>query len=105
LPRAQTQLDIWQQEAERDRQKLAPHLGGDAKNEAIKQSCTYAPDMNACAARIGDAYEYLVSNKYATLTIASGNKAVSLPAMAPAGSMPSYYDVYQVYAFLTRAAR
>jgi hypothetical protein len=104
-PRVPTELERWKAEAEADRAKLSAHQGAEAKASAVAQFCAYAPEQAACAARIGEAYEFLMHNAYATLTIASRNKVVSLPEMQPAAGMPSYYDVYQVFAFLTRSER
>jgi hypothetical protein len=95
----------WKAEAEADTAKLLAHQGPEAKSQAIRQFCAYAPDQNECAARIGDAYEYLMHNAFGTMNIASHNKAMPLPAMQPAAGEPSYYDVYQVFAFLTRSER
>lgn len=102
---APSELDVWKAQAEQDRQRLAPRLNADAKAQAIKQFCAYAPDQVACAARIGAAYDFLAHNEFATLTIVSGNKAVPLPASEPAAGLPSYYDVYQIHAFLMRDTR
>jgi len=100
-PRARTQSEIWKEHADLDRQKLNEHLGADAKNLAIKQFCEYAPDQTVCAARVGSAYDFLAESALATLAIASKNMAASLPSNDPANGLPSYYDVYQIYMFLT----
>jgi hypothetical protein len=103
-PLAPTQLDLWKQHADADRKKLDAHVGPQSKDAAVGQFCAFAPDREACAARIANAFDFLMKNAFATLTIASKNKAVSLPAMEPAAGLPSYYDVYQIYMFLTRDA-
>jgi hypothetical protein len=107
-PNAQTaqeasgEPDLLKARADQDRAKLKAHLGSDTRAQAIKQFCEFAPDQAACSARIGRAFDYLTESAFATLTIASRNKAAPLPAMEPAAGLPSYYDVYQVYMFVTR---
>lgn len=96
------QVDPLTARADQDRTKLNAHLAPDTRNRAIKQFCEFAPDQEACAARIGQAFDYLTHSAFATLTIASRNKAAPLPAMEPAAGLPSYYDVYQIYMFVTR---
>jgi hypothetical protein len=94
-------LDVWKQHADADKQKLAAQLAPDAKDRAVKQFCEFSPDQGACAARIGQAFDFLTTSSFATLAIASKNKAASLPPMQPAAGLPSLYDVYQIYMFLT----
>jgi hypothetical protein len=102
--KAPTELDLWKLHAERDRKKLADRLAPTARDDSIKQFCQYAPDQTQCAAKIGQAFDFLVQSTFSTLTIASKNRAVPLPPTQPANGLPSYYDVYQVYMFLTRDA-
>jgi len=84
-----------------DRDKLKAHLAADSKQKAIAQFCQYSPDQSACSSRVGQAYDFLTTSAFATLTIASKNKAASLPPMEPAAGLPSFYDVFQIYMFLT----
>lgn len=101
-PSAPSQLNVWKQHADADKKKLAAHLSPDAKQKAVAQFCQFAPDEEACTARIGGAYDFLATSPFATLAIASKNKAAALPAMQPVAGLPSFYDVYQIYMFLTR---
>lgn len=102
VQQAPSETDMLKARADRDRAKLKAHLGSDTRAQAIKQFCEFAPDQAACSARIGRAFDYLTESAFATLTIASRNKAAPLPAMEPAAGLPSYYDVYQIYMFVTR---
>jgi len=99
--RPSSQLDLWKAHAEQDREKLRTHLAADSKTRAIAQFCQFAPDQAACGARIAHAFEFLTTSPFATLAVASKNKSASLPPMEPAAGLPSFYDVYQVYMFLT----
>jgi len=77
-------------------------VGTDSKRQSVQQFCAYSPDPSPCAARIGAAYDYLVNSAFSTLAIASRNIAAPLPPTEPSNGLPSYYDLYQVYMFITR---